>query len=106
MQSGLTLTADVDARDHCVVVIKGTFIADERGELRLASEQQPIVRSDEHYGDPASSPVRLECEFVLDKPATDVVVVGKAVAPGSRTGRAAVRASGATHAQQRGRGRG
>lgn len=81
MHAGLALMADKDARDHCLVVIKGTFVADESGTLRLANEQLPLTTSDEHYGDPASSPVRHECDFVLEKPRTDVLVVGKAVAP-------------------------
>lgn len=82
MLAELALAADVDARDHCIVVIKGTFTANERGELQLADEQQPLVRSDEHHGRPDTSAVRLECEFVLTKPHTDILVVGKAVAPG------------------------
>lgn len=63
------------------MVVKGTFVADDRGALRLADEQRPIVVTDEHYGDPATSPVRYECELVLQKPRTDVLVVGHAVAP-------------------------
>ncbi|MBL9106704.1 MAG: DUF2169 domain-containing protein [Myxococcales bacterium] len=82
MTAGLALLADTDARDHCLVVVKGTFIADEGGGLHLADEQQPLVTADDHYGAPETSPVRHECDFVLTKPRTDVLVVGKAVAPG------------------------
>src|SRR5262245_30666457 len=81
MLAQLGVAADADARDHCVVVVKGTFQTNARGELRLAHEQQPILGADEHYGSPESTSIRYECEFALHKPFTDVVVVGKAVAP-------------------------
>ncbi|HYO65473.1 MAG TPA: DUF2169 domain-containing protein [Archangium sp.] len=81
LQVNLTVATDKDARDHCVVVIKGTFQTNVRGEMRLAPEQRPLVSTDEHLGDPASTSVRYECDFALEKPLTDVLVVGKAVAP-------------------------
>lgn len=84
MSAGLTLVADPRARDWCVVVVKGTFKTDDQGVLRLAAEQQPMVTTDEHYGDPETSPVRYEQDFALEKPRTDVLVVGKAVAPGGK----------------------
>lgn len=84
MLAGFAVAADPEARDHCVVVIKGTFQADERGEPHLCAEQQPLVMTDEHYGDPATTSMRYECDFALVKPRTDVIVVGKAVAPRGR----------------------
>lgn len=88
MLAALAVAADPEARDHCVVAIKGTFRTDARGQLHLCAEQQPLVVTDEHYGDPATTAVRYECDFALAKLRTDVVVVGKAVAP---RGRAATR---------------
>lgn len=81
MQAGHFVTADKHARDHCVVVVKGTFQTCATGEMTLAGEQRPLIAVDEHYGAPEVSCVRHECEFVLEKPLTDIVVVGKAVAP-------------------------
>ncbi len=81
MKAAITVVADCDARDHGVVVVKGTFEIDDAGKLALAAEQQPLVFADEHYGDPETTPVRLECEFAPQKPLTDVLVVGRAVAP-------------------------
>jgi hypothetical protein len=66
------------------VVVKGTFLVDDRGQMQLAAEQQPLVAADEHYGAPDKTCVRHECDFVLHKPLTDVIVVGKAVAPHGR----------------------
>ncbi len=81
MQADLCVAADKDARDYCVVVVKGTFKTNSRGEMSLAEEQRPLVTADEHYGDPATSSIRYECDFALTKPLTDVVVVGKAISP-------------------------
>ncbi|AGC44064.1 hypothetical protein MYSTI_02748 [Myxococcus stipitatus DSM 14675] len=84
LQAGLSVATDKGARDHCVVALKGTFQTNTRGEMTLATEQRPLVTADEHYGNPGSSSVRYECDFVLEKPLTDVIVVGSAVAPGSQ----------------------
>jgi len=84
MLAGLSVAADVSARDYCVVVVKGTFVIQPSGELQLAEEQLPLVLVDEHEGDPDSSCVRAECDFALVKPFTDVLLQGRAVAPGER----------------------
>lgn len=81
MVADLSVQIDKHARDHCVVVIKGTFAAEPSGALRLAQQQRPVTQTDEHYGDPGVSAVAYESDFALHKPAVDVIVVGKAVAP-------------------------
>jgi hypothetical protein len=81
MAAGLSVATDKEGRDHCVVVIKGTYEADPRGELTLSQEQQPLVYADEHYGDPEMTCIRYECDFAPEKPFAEVIVVGKAVAP-------------------------
>lgn len=81
MQAGLTVATDKEARDHCVVVVKGTFDTSPDGEMTLAREQRPLVGADEHHGEPSTSSIRYECDFALEKPLTDVLVVGKAVSP-------------------------
>ena len=82
MRADLCVQTDKSGRDHCVVVIKGTFSTGESGELKLAPAQRPLTYIDEYYGDPVTSTMAYECDFVLSKPLTDVLVVGKAVAPG------------------------
>ncbi|NMO17398.1 DUF2169 domain-containing protein [Pyxidicoccus fallax] len=84
MQAGISIASGKDARDYCVVVVKGTFETSPRGEMTLAQEQQPLIATDEHYGDPATTSIRHECDFALEKQFTDVVVVGKAVAPNGK----------------------
>ena len=84
LSAGLSVTTDKHARDHCVVVIKGTFCADARGELRPAEPQHPLVYADEHYGDPGATSIRHECDFAPVKPFTDVLLHGHAVSPTER----------------------
>src|SRR4051812_46714942 len=81
MQAGLCVATDKEARDICVVVVKGTFKTSAHGKMTLAREQRPLGAADEHHGDPATTSIRYECDFALEKPLTDVIVVGKAVSP-------------------------
>jgi hypothetical protein len=84
MSAALTVATDKEGRDHCVVVVKGTFVTDPSGTLRLADRQRLPVEADEHHGDPGSTSLRYECDFALTKQYTDVLVVGHAVVPGGR----------------------
>lgn len=84
MLAGLTVASDKDGRDHCVVVVKGTFAIADDGSTRLADEQAPLVYADEHHGDPGTTAVRYECDFALRKPLTDILVNGSAFAPGGK----------------------
>jgi hypothetical protein len=77
---------DVAAREHLVLVIKGTFRFPEReGEpLERAEEQIEPVLADVHWGEPGYSPPRLEAELARFKPRCDLLVNGTAWAPGGR----------------------
>jgi hypothetical protein len=81
MPAELCVAVGVDAREYCVVAVKGTFMTDSSGQLTLAEQQESLVTADQHHGDPATTSVRYECDFAFEKPLTDVIVVGKAVAP-------------------------
>src|SRR4051812_572266 len=84
MEAGLTLATDKDGRDHCVVVVKGTFVLDSLGHPRPGEEQEPLIAADVHHGDPGSTSIKYECEFAMVKPRVDVIVNGDAVAPGNK----------------------
>lgn len=72
--------ADEEGCPVLVPLVRATYdIAD--GGLRLAEEQVPAVVEGELYGEPGKSSYRYEPEGSLPKPATDVVLVGSAVAP-------------------------
>lgn len=79
-----TVWSDVEGRDWCVVVVKGTFRLGERGEVDVSSEQHPFVFADQHHGDPGSSSIRYECDFAPFKPEVDVLFNGHAYAPEGR----------------------
>lgn len=84
MAAGIAVAVDKDGRDLGVVVVKGTFIVDAEGESRLAQQQEPLIYADIHYGAPAETSIKYECDFVPFKPRADVLVNGHAV---SQTGR-------------------
>ncbi|NTX41323.1 DUF2169 domain-containing protein [Myxococcus sp. CA033] len=84
MSAGLTVTTDVQAREHCVVALKGTFCMDDRGEPRRAEAQRPLTYTDEHHGAPETTSLRQENDFALTKPRVDILVRGHAVAPRGR----------------------
>lgn len=77
---------DVAAREHLVLVIKGTFRFPERegAPLEPAEEQQEPVLADVHWGEPGHSPPRQEAEFARFKPRCDLLVNGTGWAPGGR----------------------
>lgn len=78
---------DPEGRESCVVVVKGTFCTNAKGDLTLSSEQHPWVHADEHYGDPETTCIRYECDFAPEKPMAEVIVVGKAVPPNGSSAR-------------------
>ncbi|PRP95387.1 hypothetical protein ENSA5_39720 [Enhygromyxa salina] len=81
MAADLGVAADVEARDHCVIVIKGSFQADPAGAMTLLPEQPPPCATDEHYGDPATTSLRRANDFALYKPRAELLVDGFAHVP-------------------------
>ncbi len=72
--------ADEERRPLLVPLVKGTWDLSVSG-LALAPEQLSPVLAGEPYGELETSSYRYEPECSLPKPATDVVLVGSAVAP-------------------------
>lgn len=64
--------------------VKGSFRLGRDGSLRPLIEQPPFVLNDIHEADEDSSALRYPSEIIPFKPATDVVFVGSAKAPGNR----------------------
>jgi hypothetical protein len=81
MAAALTLAVDKDGRDHCVVVVKGTFLVGLDGEPMPAEQQEPPCVADVHHGDPATTSIKYECDFALFKPRADLIINGQAVPP-------------------------
>jgi hypothetical protein len=82
LQADLCVATDKQGFEHCVVVAKGSFTVDAAGTAQLAEEQMPLVYADLPLGDPEHSSTAWETDFAPYKPLTDVIVVGKAIAPG------------------------
>lgn len=74
--------ADEDGRPIVAMVVKATLIVPPSGGLILAEKQVPVDFSGKPYGEPGESSYRIEPEVAFVKPATDVVMLGHAHAPG------------------------
>jgi hypothetical protein len=72
--------ADEEGRPLLVPLVKGTWDLGEAG-ITLAAEQPSPVLAGLPWGEPEISSYRYEPECGWPKPATDVVLVGSAVAP-------------------------
>ncbi|WP_342377440.1 DUF2169 domain-containing protein [Myxococcus stipitatus] len=73
--------ADEELRPLLVPVVKATFDISPRGSLTLAEEQAPLKMTGRRWDeDDERSSDRYEPEVAFFKPATDVVLVGHAVA--------------------------
>jgi hypothetical protein len=76
------------------VILKATLVL--RPKLALAREQLPVTLADEYYGDPTDSSLKATSEMHIGKPATDVLLIGRAWGPqGQAVHEAFVRVSAA-----------
>jgi hypothetical protein len=74
-----------DGRESLVVIAKGSFDLPLDGrEARLLDTQQPLLMADIFQGEPGLSAPLREMDFAPVKPFCDVLVLGKAHAPGGR----------------------
>lgn len=80
----LVVLPDKDGAETLVAILKGSFTI-AGGACRRAEEQREIVQADEFHGEPGVSSTRLESDLATFKPATDVVLLGHAYAPGARS---------------------
>ncbi len=86
MVAGYTMFTDKNGREHLVVVTKGTFGIPSRATdtPQLLTEQLPLVTCDEFTGEPGFSAPLSEIDFSGRKPRCDVLLHGKAYAPGGK----------------------
>lgn len=68
--------------DTLYLMVKATFVIGSR--WTLASVQPPLQQADEYWSEPANSSLRLSSDYHIGKPATDILMVGSACAPGHR----------------------
>jgi hypothetical protein len=83
MAAGWSMGVDKDAREHVVVVVKGTFripsIPDRTAHL--AAEQAPLLLADTFTGAPGFSAPVHEADFALRKSKCDVLLEATGYAP-------------------------
>ena len=78
------LWEDLQGQPKLSVILKGTFAIKNTEVAAIAAEQFPILIADELYGGNTTAAVRLESDRAPFKPRTDVVLIGRAHAPGGR----------------------
>lgn len=75
---------DEKQQDFGVVALRGTFQIEDRQRLRMTEVQDPIVFSDEYFGDPQETSLKTQACLIPFKPSTDVFVTANAYSPTHR----------------------
>jgi len=78
----IAVLPDQEGIDTVYVVVKGTFTI--LPAVAIAEVQVPTVVADEYWGEPGASSIKYASEMHIGKPATDVVLVGKAWTPNGK----------------------
>lgn len=74
---------DKDWKPIVVAIVKGAYDIGPGLLPKVSSKQLPIAMADKHWGEPDKTSVVYESDLALYKPATDLVLVGSAHAPGT-----------------------
>ncbi len=78
---------DKDGAETWLVVVKATFDVQPDGSTTPSLGQPDVTRSPIYRGDPASTSIVYDNDFVLTKKTTDVILNGSAYAPANTTAR-------------------
>jgi hypothetical protein len=78
------LWEDLKGKPRLTLIVKGTFRMTHGAPAAFAEEPLPIFKADVPSGDDPAAPARFETDMVPYKPFADVVLVGKAYAPGGQ----------------------
>ena len=79
------ILSDEEGVPQCVTLVQATFRIPDDGDLVLLDDQPSLKLEGEWYGDPASSSLRIEPQTAFMKPATDVILHGRAYAASPQT---------------------
>ena len=82
--AALSVFPDAAGVETAYAVVKATFAIGATGP-ELSPAQLPLLAADVYWADPATSSLRAAAEYGLLKPATDVLLTGRAVAPSADT---------------------
>lgn len=83
---GLVVGTGPKAQPALAILVKATFAIPTRTRVpaEKANEQLPLAITDEYYDGNVTGSVKLESDMVLFKPRADIVLAGKAQAPGKK----------------------
>lgn len=73
---------DPDGAARFVVAVRGVFAVGPDGLARPSAEREPVRLAPEYAGEPGRSELLSDTDLVPEKPTTDVLVRGRAHAPG------------------------
>lgn len=82
--AALAVFPDAHGIETAYLAVKATFAFTAEAPA-LAPAQVPLLAADVYWGDPATTSLRAGGEFALGKPATDILLTGRAVAPAPGT---------------------
>jgi hypothetical protein len=75
------VSTDKRGQKSSVAVVRATFDVGVDGSATASDVQTPLVFADTHYGDPATTSVQCESDFVPIKPRAEILLNASAVAP-------------------------
>lgn len=78
--ASLSVFPDTAGVETAYATVKATFLFAPEGP-ELAAPQLPLLATDVFWGDPVTTSLRAAGEFGLLKPGTDVLLLGRAIAP-------------------------
>lgn len=76
----LSVFANPAGVECAYAAVKASFDVSS-GEPRLAARQANFLATDVYWGDPATSSLRAAADLTLVKPGTDILLIGRAIAP-------------------------
>lgn len=76
----LAVFANPDGVESAYAAVKASFDFSS-GQPQLAARQANFLATDVYWGDPAATSLRAAADLTLTKPATDIMLLGRAVAP-------------------------
>lgn len=83
--SGIGLFTAADGTEWVAAVVKATFtLPAGDATATLSKEQLPIREYDSYFGEPGQSSVQYPADLMLNKPATDIGVIGAVHSPAER----------------------
>ncbi len=79
LPAALTVFSDPDGVECAYAAVKASFDI-STGVPQLAGQQANFLAGDVYWGDPAQSSLRAAADLTQDKPGTDILLLGRAVA--------------------------